>query len=82
MRGTGFGAVEEARREVCFFTSMTGYQEALTDPSYAGQILILTYPLVGNYGIDPERYESDRIQVKGFIVRVVADHPQHPPAPP
>ncbi len=55
--------------EVVFNTSMTGYQEVLTDPSYRGQMVTMTYPLVGNYGINPEDMESDRIQVSAFIVR-------------
>ncbi len=76
--GEGIGASGEVHGEVCFCTSMTGYQEALTDPSYAGQILVLTYPLVGNYGIDPDRYESDRIQVEGFVVRESCEQPDHP----
>lgn len=76
--GEGIGAPGEVHGEICFCTSMTGYQEALTDPSYAGQILVLTYPLVGNYGIDPERYESDGIQVEGFVVREACQNPDHP----
>ena len=56
---------------------MTGYQEALTDPSYAGQILLLTYPLVGNYGVNHDDYESDRIQVEGFVVREYCEQPDH-----
>jgi len=56
---------------------MTGYQEVLTDPSYAGQIVVLTYPLIGNYGINPEDIESKRIQVRGFVVREDCDKPSH-----
>ena len=59
----------EAEGEVVFNTSMTGYQEVLTDPSYRGQIVTMTYPLVGNYGINAEDIESAKIQVAGFIVR-------------
>ena len=55
--------------EVVFNTSMTGYQEVLTDPSYAGQLVTLTYPLVGNYGINKNDFESKRIQLSGLIVR-------------
>jgi len=55
--------------ELVFNTGMTGYQEVLTDPSYRGQIVTMTYPLIGNYGVNPEDVESDRIQVAGFIVR-------------
>lgn len=59
--------------EICFNTGMTGYQEILTDPSYAGQIVVMTYPLIGNYGINEEDVESGRIQVKGFIVKELSD---------
>lgn len=67
--GESFGADITAYGEVVFNTSMTGYQEMLTDPSYAGQILVPTYPLIGNYGVDNESVESGRIQVRGFVVR-------------
>ena len=67
--GYSFGADIEAVGEVVFATSMTGYQEMLTDPSFAGQILIPTYPLIGNYGVNTEDWESDRLQVRGFVVR-------------
>lgn len=63
--------------EVVFNTSMTGYQEVLTDPSYRGQMVTMTYPLVGNYGINPEDMESDRIQVAAFIVREYQDFPSN-----
>ena len=56
---------------------MTGYQEILTDPSYAGQIVMLTYPLVGNYGINDDDFESDRIQVSGFVVKEACDEPSN-----
>jgi carbamoyl-phosphate synthase small subunit len=62
---------------VVFNTSMTGYQEVSTDPSYAGQIVVLTYPLIGNYGINPGDIESKRIQVSGFVVREHCDEPSH-----
>ncbi|MFQ6616532.1 MAG: glutamine-hydrolyzing carbamoyl-phosphate synthase small subunit [Fidelibacterota bacterium] len=68
-RGMGFGAPGEAMGEVCFNTGMTGYQEILTDPSYCGQIVVMTYPHIGNYGVNPEDMESSRIQVSGFVVR-------------
>ena len=68
-RGRSFGAPGERCGEVVFNTSMTGYQEVLTDPSYAGQIVTMTYPLIGNYGVNPEDPESARVQVEGFIVR-------------
>ncbi len=67
--GRAFGAVEGARGEVVFNTSMTGYQEILTDPSYYGQIVTMTYTQIGNYGVAPEDVESDKIQVAGFIVK-------------
>ena len=76
-QGYGFGAATEAVGEVVFNTTMTGYQEVLTDPSYAGQLVTLTYPLVGNYGINSDDYESARIQVSGFIVREHCDTPSH-----
>ena len=76
-RGQGFGASEGAVGEVVFNTTMTGYQEVLTDPSYAGQLVTLTYPLVGNYGINERDYESGRIQVNGLIVREHCDTPSH-----
>ena len=67
--GTGFGAATSACGEVCFNTSMTGYQEILTDPSYKGQIVTMTYPLIGNYGINDQDIESWRPHVSGFVVR-------------
>ena len=75
--GEAFGADAEGHGEVVFNTSMTGYQEVLTDPSYAGQLVNLTYPLVGNYGINAEDYESRCIQVSGLIVREHCDLPSH-----
>ncbi len=77
-RGTALGAASETWGEVVFNTSMTGYQEMLTDPSYAGQILVLTYPLIGNYGVDPPIDESRQIQVRGLVVRSECDSPSHP----
>jgi len=67
--GRAFTGGGEAEGEVVFNTAMTGYQEVLTDPSYRGQIVTMTYPLVGNYGVNPEDFESARVQVAGFIVR-------------
>jgi carbamoyl-phosphate synthase small subunit len=75
--GRAFGAEAEAHGEVVFTTSMTGYQEALTDPSYAGQILTMTYPLQGNYGVNEFDVESRRVQVRGFVVREACDLPSH-----
>ena len=62
--GDLFGAEQQSYGEVVFNTSMTGYQEILTDPSYAGQMVMLTYPLVGNYGINPADIESRRVQLR------------------
>ncbi|MFC1826175.1 glutamine-hydrolyzing carbamoyl-phosphate synthase small subunit [Thermodesulfobacteriota bacterium] len=67
----------ETSGEVVFNTGMTGYQEILTDPSYSGQIVTMTYPLVGNYGVNPEDVESDRIQVAGFLLREYQDFPSN-----
>ena len=75
--GQSFGAETDACGEVVFNTSMTGYQEMLTDPSYAGQIVIPTYPLIGNYGINECDAESSRIQVRGFVVREDCAEPSH-----
>lgn len=67
--GKGFGATGEMYGEVVFNTSMTGYQEILTDPSYCGQIVTMTYPMIGNYGINEEDVESIKPQVNGFVVK-------------
>ena len=67
--GTGFGACASACGEVCFNTSMTGYQEILTDPSYKGQIVTMTYPLIGNYGVNLQDVESWQPHVAGFVIR-------------
>ncbi|PZC49008.1 MAG: carbamoyl-phosphate synthase small subunit [Chloroflexi bacterium] len=75
--GEAFGAQVEAYGEVVFTTSMTGYQEMLTDPSFAGQIVMPTYPLIGNYGINDEDVESKQIQVSGFVVREANDLPSN-----
>ena len=78
-RGLAFGDTSQRTHgEVVFNTSMTGYQEILTDPSYAGQIVVPTYPLIGNYGINREDFESRKIQVSGFVVRDHCDAPSHP----
>jgi carbamoyl-phosphate synthase small subunit len=68
-RGVGFGARASACGEVCFNTSMTGYQEILTDPSYKAQIVTMTYPLIGNYGVNRQDVESWRPHVAGFVIR-------------
>ncbi len=67
--GTSFGAEGEAVGEVVFNTCMSGYQEILTDPSYKGQIVMMTYPLIGNYGVNPEDVESHRPFVEGFVIK-------------
>src|SRR5713101_7035221 len=68
-RGDAFGARASACGEVCFNTSMSGYQEILTDPSYKGQIVAMTYPLIGNYGVNRQDVESWRPHVSGFVIR-------------
>src|ERR1700742_4324923 len=67
--GESFGAPGTTMGEICFNTSMTGYQEVLTDPSYRGQIVTMTYPLIGNYGVNEQDIESWRPHVAGFVVR-------------
>ena len=67
--GKGFGAPASACGEVCFNTSMTGYQEILTDPSYKGQLVTMTYPLIGNYGVNRQDVESWQPHVAGFVIR-------------
>ncbi|MBI3585589.1 MAG: glutamine-hydrolyzing carbamoyl-phosphate synthase small subunit [Ignavibacteriales bacterium] len=71
--GEAFGAAAEVTGEVVFNTSLTGYQEIITDPSYAGQIVTMTYPLIGNYGVNLEDFESVKPQVAGFIVKEYFD---------
>lgn len=75
--GNVFGYLEESVGEVVFNTGMTGYEEILTDPSYYGQIVTMTYPLIGNYGINLEDVESKSPKVKGFIVREKCDYPNN-----
>jgi len=75
--GYSFGAETTTYGEVVFDTSMTGYQEMLTDPSFAGQILVPTYPLIGNYGINESDFESRQIQVRGLAVREYCPQPSH-----
>ncbi len=76
-RGTSFGATGEISGEVVFNTSMTGYQEILTDPSYCGQIVTMTYPQIGNYGINAEDVESNKLALRGFICRELCDFPSN-----
>lgn len=75
--GDWLGYESEETGEVVFNTSMTGYQEMLTDPSYAGQIVTLTYPIVGNYGMNSIDIESDRLQIAGVIINDLCDDPSH-----
>ena len=75
--GRSFGAEGELYGEVVFNTSMTGYQEILTDPSYCGQIVTMTYPLIGNYGINAEDVESGRLALRGFIVKELCRTPSN-----
>src|SRR5436305_6481666 len=75
--GRSFGANGETCGEVVFNTSMTGYQEVLTDPSYKGQLVTMTYPLIGNYGINADDRESSKPQVEGFIVRELTRIPSN-----
>jgi len=76
-QGYSFGAEVTSYGEVVFNTSMSGYQEMLTDPSYAGQIVVPTYPLIGNYGINKIDFESRQIWVRGFVVREYCPVPSH-----
>jgi carbamoyl-phosphate synthase small subunit len=75
--GQAFGAEGEVNGEVVFNTSMTGYQEILTDPSYTGQIVTMTYPLIGNYGVNAEDVESRGLFLKGFIVKELCEFPSN-----
>ena len=75
--GNAFGYLKDSVGEVVFTTGMAGYEEVLTDPSYYGQIVTMTYPLIGNYGINIEDMESDSPKVKGFIVREKCDYPNN-----
>lgn len=75
--GESIGMADETVGEVVFNTSMTGYQEILTDPSYAGQIIVLTYPLIGNYGVNAKDEESSRIAAKGLIIKELCNQPSN-----
>jgi len=68
-KGEAFGTEGESYGELVFNTSMTGYQEILYDPSYKGQIVVMTYPLIGNYGINAEDAESSKVHLEGFVVK-------------
>ena len=77
VEGEGFGAEGTTTGELVFATPFTGYEEALTDPSYKGQILMLTYPLIGNYGVSGAQFQSDSIKVEGFVIREKCDYHSH-----
>jgi len=76
-RGRSFGAEGEAEGEIVFNTSMSGYQEVITDPSYCGQMVVMTYPLIGNYGINEEDFESTRPFLTGFIIKELSGIPSN-----
>ncbi len=76
-RGLGFGAAGKSYGEVVFNTGMVGYTEALTDPSYKGQILVQTYPLVGNYGVCSTHFESEGPKVEGYVIHELCRNPNH-----
>ena len=76
-RGAGFGATKDALCELVFNTSMVGYQEIVTDPSYTGQAVVMTYPLIGNYGITDEDNETRTPTMSGLIVREYCDTPSN-----
>ena len=78
--GIACGATGHAVGEIVFTTSMSGYQEAITDPSYAGQLITFTYPQIGNYGVSAEAMESDRIHARAAIMRAAVDHEDAPAA--
>ena len=75
--GKGFGKRGTSVGELVFNTSMTGYQEILTDPSYAGQIITMTYPLIGNYGVNQWEQESTKVYAKGFVVKSISQNPSN-----
>ncbi len=77
MKGNIYGEAKNSVGEVVFQTSMTGYQETLSDPAYAGQIVVMTYPLIGNCGINSEDNASDTVALKGMVVRELADYPSN-----
>ena len=75
--GWSFAGGGEVSGEVVFTTSMVGYQETITDPSYRGQIVLFTYPLIGNYGVIPGDEESRKVQAAGVLVREYTPHPSN-----
>ncbi|GAB2552632.1 carbamoyl phosphate synthase small subunit [Gracilibacillus alcaliphilus] len=77
LEGKWIGSPKQTEGELVFNTAMTGYQEVMTDPSYAGQIVTMTYPLIGNYGWNEIDYESVKPSLKGFLVSTISQHPEH-----
>ncbi|MBU4075295.1 MAG: glutamine-hydrolyzing carbamoyl-phosphate synthase small subunit [Euryarchaeota archaeon] len=77
VKGEGLGVEGIVQGELVFTTQYTGYEEALTDPSYKGQILMFTYPLIGNYGVSGDNFQSDGMKAEGLVVREACDHPSH-----
>ena len=75
--GYGYGANSETVCEIVFNTSMAGYQEILSDPSYTGQIVVMTYPLIGNYGMNDEDYEARTLSIGGMVVREWCETPSN-----
>ena len=75
--GKGFGAEKDVVGEIVFTTAMTGYLETLTDPSYYGQVVVQTFPLIGNYGVIPSDFESSRPALKAYIVRNRCQEPSN-----
>jgi len=78
--GEGFGVEGECAGELVFNTQMTGYMESLTDPSYFGQILMFTFPLIGNYGVDPQNFQNPRVCALGCITKEICEKPEHLPS--
>ena len=78
--GEGFGVEGECSGELVFNTQMTGYMESLTDPSYFGQILMFTFPLIGNYGVDPQNFQNQRICALGCIANEICEKPGAKPS--
>ncbi|MFQ5997879.1 MAG: glutamine-hydrolyzing carbamoyl-phosphate synthase small subunit [Candidatus Bathyarchaeia archaeon] len=77
IRGKGFGAITKTSGEVVFNTGMVGYPESITDPSYNGQILLQTYPLIGNYGVFRKHFESNGAKIEGYVIRELSREPSH-----
>ncbi len=76
-KGVGFGASRKVYGEVVFNTGMVGYPESITDPSYKGQILVQTYPFIGNYGVTPSSFESEEPKIEGYVIHELNKNPSH-----